>query len=141
VGISFGRITIETSRLRPRTWRDGDRDAFAALHADPQMMVDAVAPLDRAASDAELARYVAAYGDVGYSRWCVESRAGEFVGYVGVMPSVPGHPLGPRAEIGWRLARSAWGHGYATEAALDDVFARCDLSEVLAYTALDNLRS
>ena len=60
------------------------------------------------------------------------------------MPSPPGHPLGPHAEIGWRLARSAWGHGYATEAAraaLDDVFRRCGLTEVLAYTAPDNLRS
>ena len=60
------------------------------------------------------------------------------------MPSPPGHPLGPHAEVGWRLARSAWGHGYATEAAqasLDDVFTRCGLTEVLAYTAPDNLRS
>jgi len=137
-------MVIDTPRLRLRTWRDEDRDAFAALHADPEVMVDAVAPLDRPASDAKLARYAATHDDVGYSRWCVESRDGEFLGYVGVMPSVSGHPLGPHAEIGWRLARSAWGHGYATEAAqeaLDDVFARCDLREVLAYTAPDNLRS
>ena len=81
---------------------------------------------------------------LAYGRWCVETRAGEFLGYVGVMPSPPGHPLAPHAEIGWRLARSAWGHGYATEAAqaaLDDVFTRCGMTEVLAYTAPDNLRS
>jgi len=137
-------VQIETPRLRLRTWRDDDRDAFAALHADPEVMVDAVGTLDRAASDAKLARYAAAYDAAGYSRWCVENSEGDCLGYVGVMPSSPGHPLGPHAEIGWRLVRSAWGHGYATEAAqaaLDDVFARCDLSEVLAYTAPDNLRS
>ena len=67
-------MTIETSRLRLRTWRDGDRDAFAALHADLQVMVDAVAPLDRAASDAKLARYAATCDDVGYSRWCRKPR-------------------------------------------------------------------
>ena len=137
-------MQIETPRLRLRTWRDDDRDAFAALHADPEVMVDAVAPLDRGQSDAKFDRYVAVWDGVGYGRWCVETRAGEFLGYVGVMPSPPGHPLAPHAEIGWRLACSTWGHGYTTEAAraaLDDVFVRCGLTEVLAYTAPDNVRS
>jgi RimJ/RimL family protein N-acetyltransferase len=60
------------------------------------------------------------------------------------MPSRPGHPLGPHADIGWRLVPSAWGRGYATEAAtasLRDVFARAHLKEVLAYTSADNFRS
>jgi RimJ/RimL family protein N-acetyltransferase len=40
--------------------------------------------------------------------------------------------------------RSAWGHGYATEAArasLKDVFERVQLKAVLTYTSADNLRS
>ena len=107
-------------------------------------MVDSVAPLDRGRATRSSTATPPLYDAVGYSRWCVETREGGFLGYVGVMPSPPGHPLGPHAEIGWRLARSAWGHGYATEAArsaLDDVFGRCGLAELLAYTAPDNLRS
>ena len=107
-------------------------------------MLDAGGPLDREQSDAKLDRYAAVFNQHGFSRWAVETLEGEFLGYAGVMPSRPAHPLGPHAEIGWRLARSAWGQGYATEAAeaaLDDVFARCGLTEVLAYTAPDNLRS
>jgi len=66
------------------------------------------------------------------------------LGYCGVMPGYPGHPLGTHHEIGWRLVRAAWGHGYATEAAraaLADVFQRIGLLEVLAYTTAENARS
>jgi RimJ/RimL family protein N-acetyltransferase len=66
------------------------------------------------------------------------------LGYAGIMPSRAGHPLGLHFDIGWRLARAAWGKGYATEAAraaLRDGFERIGLKEVLAYTSSDNLRS
>jgi RimJ/RimL family protein N-acetyltransferase len=50
----------------------------------------------------------------GFGQWAVERRSdGRFVGRVGLWEP-PGWP-GP--EVGWRLAREAWGRGYATEAA------------------------
>jgi RimJ/RimL family protein N-acetyltransferase len=137
-------MTIETSRTRLRCWQDSDRNAFAAMHADPEVMLDAGGPLDRSASDAKFDRYVAAFEQYGFTRWAVESLDGGFLGYAGIMPSPPAHPLGPHIDIGWRLVRSAWGHGYATEAAeaaLQDAFTRCGLTEVLAYTDSANLRS
>lgn len=80
----------------------------------------------------------------GYGRWLVETPSGEFLGYCGVLAVGDEHPLGTHQEIGWRLARRAWGFGFATEAApaaLIDVFRRMELQEILAYTAPDNLRS
>ena len=106
-------------------------------------MRDYRAPFDRTTSDLRFDRYVAALARDGFSRWVVETRQGEFLGYTGVM-FWSEHPLGPTSEIGWRLVRSAWGHGYATEAAraaLEDVFVRAGLNEVLAYTQPDNVRS
>ena len=132
------------TRLRLRAWRATDRDAFAALNSDTEVMADEGGPIERAASDAKLDRYRAAFERHGFGRWVVEERDGRFLGYAGIMPSPPGHPLGEHFEIGWRLTRTAWGSGYATEAAraaLDDAFGRAGLPEVLAYTAADNLRS
>lgn len=137
-------MIIETKRLRLRLWRAADRDAFAALNADPEVSRDLGGPLSRAASEAKLDRYVAAFERHGFGRWAIESRDGEFLGYAGVMQSQQDHPLGRHHEIGWRLKRSAWGRGYASEAAraaLDHAFARAGLIEVLSYTAPDNLRS
>jgi RimJ/RimL family protein N-acetyltransferase len=137
-------VEIDTARLRLRCWRDSDRAALAGMHAHPEVMLDYGGPITRAQSDAKLDRYAAAFARVGFCRWLVESRDGDFLGYAGVMPSPDGHPLGPHFEIGWRLVRSVWGHGYATEsarAALLDVFGRASLREVVAYTAPDNFRS
>ena len=137
-------MIIDTQRLRLRCWRDTDRDAFAEMNAHPEVMRDLGGPLSRAASDAKLDRYAAAFDRYGLCRWPIESRDGGFLGYAGVMPSADDHPLGPHFEIGWRLVRSAWGHGYATEAAkaaLQDAFSRVKLPEVIAHTAPDNLRS
>ena len=137
-------MIITTQRLRLRPWRETDRDAFAALNADAEVAGDLGGPLTRAASDAKLDRYIGAFDRRGFCRWAVETKTGEFLGYAGVMPVGTSHPLGEHHDIGWRLTRAAWGHGYATEAAgaaLDDVFTRVGLTEVLSYTAVDNPRS
>lgn len=137
-------MRIETPRFRLRPWEERDRAPLAAMHADPEVMHDYGASLTREASDLRFERYVAAHARDGYTRWVVESRDGEFLGYTGAMRASPEHPLGVHSDLGWRLVRSAWGQGYATEAAqvaLRDLFVRVGLNEVLAYTQPTNLRS
>jgi RimJ/RimL family protein N-acetyltransferase len=137
-------MVIETPRLRLRPWREDDGELFAILHAHPEVMRDLGGPVSRAASDAKLARYGAAFRQHGLSRWAIETPDHAFQGYAGVMPSDDGHPLGRHFQIGWRLMRHAWGKGYASEAAaaaLRDAFDRAGLSEIVAYTAPDNPRS
>jgi RimJ/RimL family protein N-acetyltransferase len=49
-----------------------------------------------------------------------------------------------RVEVGWRLARDAWGAGYATEAARQAVrigFGRLDLTEIVSFVHPENARS
>jgi ribosomal-protein-alanine N-acetyltransferase len=50
----------------------------------------------------------------------------------------------PTVEIGWRLARDAWGYGYATEAAraaLAFGFSEVRLDEIVSFTVTANTRS
>jgi RimJ/RimL family protein N-acetyltransferase len=137
-------MRIKTARTVLRPWCEADRPAFAAMHGDPEVMGDAGGPLSRSESDRKMDRYRAAFEAHGFCRWAVDDLDGKLVGYAGVMPIPANFPVAPGFDIGWRLVRSAWGRGLASEAAaaaLEDVFARTDLVEVLSYTAPDNMRS
>jgi len=118
---------------------------MAAMCADPEVMWDYPQVNTRAESEARIDRYHEAYLRLGYGRFPVLRRSdGLFLGYCGIMPVFAGHPLGPGVEIGWRLVRSAWGKGYASEAGrvlLKDGFDRCGMREILSYTAANNVRS
>jgi RimJ/RimL family protein N-acetyltransferase len=114
------------------------------MNADVEVMADLGGPLSTDESDAKLQRFSDAFETHGITRWVVTDQSGRFLGYCGIVPSGEDHPLGAHDEIGWRFRRSAWGHGYATEAAtaaLADAFERRGSLEVLAYTAASNLRS
>ena len=75
---------------------------------------------------------------------------GPFLGFVGAMrlmrsmPFAGGERPGSLVEVGWRLGPEAWGRGIATRAArlaLADVFGRCGVDAVVAFTALGNVPS
>ena len=138
-------ITVETERLRLRDWQEADRAPFAALNADPAVMAFFPAPLSREASDAGIDAWRAQFAAQGWSNWATETRAnGAFIGFVGL--SVPRRvlPFSPCVEIGWRLARAHWGHGYASEAAraaLRIGFERVGLDEIVSFTTRANRRS
>jgi ribosomal-protein-alanine N-acetyltransferase len=109
---------LSTARLKLRQWSPADLAPFAALNADPEVMQFMPACLSRQASDAFAADAKARLAREGFGLWAVEVRGGPpFVGYVGLgVPSFEA-AFTPCVEIGWRLARPAWGHGYASEAA------------------------
>ncbi len=134
---------IETERLVLRRWQEKDREPFAALNADPEVMEYFPATLTRERSDALADRVAAEFDDCGFGLWAVEL-SGTFIGFTGLsVPRFTAH-FTPCVEIGWRLARSAWGHGYATEAAraaLRHGFGELGLKEIVSFTARQNMRS
>jgi RimJ/RimL family protein N-acetyltransferase len=134
-----------TERLILRRWREADREPFAALNADPDVMDYFPVLLTRAESDQMIARIEAGFEQRGYGLWALQLRAtGEFIGFTGLdIPSFEAH-FTPTVEVGWRLARSAWRQGYATEAAWASLvfgFEEADLEEIVSFTSTVNLRS
>jgi RimJ/RimL family protein N-acetyltransferase len=135
---------IRTDRLVLRRWRASDRDAFAAMNADPAVMEHMQGLLSRERSDAFIDRIEAHWEASGWSLWAVEvPGVAPFVGYVGLWPAdyVTGAPM---VEVGWRLAREHWGHGYVTEAAREALrfgFDDVGLEEIVSFTVPQNVRS
>jgi RimJ/RimL family protein N-acetyltransferase len=133
---------LPTARLVLRRWQDSDREPFAALNGDPETMRYFPATLDRAASDMMIDRIEAGFDRRGYGLWALEvTETGEFIGFTGLNPMPDGVPGAGGTEVGWRLARSAWHRGYATEAAraaLGVAFDGAGLPEIWSMTAILN---
>ena len=139
-GVRFDRL--RTERLVMRRWQDSDREPFAALNADQHTMRFFPATLDRAASDAMIDRLEERFEALGFGLWALEvARTGEFIGFTGLNPMPGDDPGAGGMEVGWRLARTAWHHGYATEAAraaLDVAFGGLQMPEIYSMTAVLN---
>ena len=136
---------LETERLLLRRWQRSDREPFAALNGDEEVMEHFPSVLSRAESDRMIANLEARFERHGYGLWAVKVRAtGEMIGFVGLnVPAFEAHFM-PAVEVGWRLSKSAWGHGYATEAArasLSYGFSEAGLEEIVAMTTTNNSRS
>ena len=129
----------KTVRVLLRQWRDEDREALAAIDADPEVMRYFPSTRSREQSDAFVDWASGLIAERGWGLWAVEVVAGApFVGVVGLneprfMPDT--------VEVSWRLAREHWGHGYATEAARKAVqfgFDQLGLEEIVSMTVPAN---
>jgi RimJ/RimL family protein N-acetyltransferase len=146
-----------TERLLLRRWLPRDEAPMRAINRDPEV----ARHLNRPTSEAALAAFhpylVAHWDEHGFGPWALEAREpiasrpdgreiapGTFVGFAGVAYPTYLPALAEEPEIGWRLARAAWGHGLATEAALaarDHAFGVLGMPRLIAIVHPDNARS
>lgn len=135
---------LETERLALTAWSRDDAEALVVINADAEVM-RYLRAADRAESLAQSERFAAHWEEHGYGLWALRPRAGgDLLGFAGL--SIPYHfpPVLPAVEVGWRLRRDAWGHGYATEAAraaLAHGFADLGLDEIVSLVHEGNVRS
>ncbi len=138
-----GPVTLAGERLVLRPWTDSDLAPHAILNDDAEVMEHMPRRLDRADSDAMAARIRDDLDTRGWGLWAADVD-GVFIGWIGLNPVPFEAHFTPAIEVGWRLARPYWGHGYATEGArlaIAFAFAELGLDEIVSFTVPANLRS
>lgn len=141
------QVFLETSRLVLRRFTEDDVDLLVRLDADPAVMryINGGEPTSRAeVADEVLPAFLDYYERYpGYGFWAaIEKSTGEFLGWFHFRPKEGG--FADEAELGYRLLRSAWGKGYATEgsrALIDKGFAEFGVQRVFAETMAVNTAS
>lgn len=111
---------IETERLVLRELEDTDIDVLSAMYADPEVMrwIGTGGVRTREHAQRSIERQREEYRERGYGEWAtVRKDTGEMIGLCGLIrwPDIDGVE---EIEVAYMLARSAWGQGFATEAAV-----------------------
>lgn len=139
-------VFLETGRLILRRFTDDDVDDLLGLDEDPEVMrfLTGGKPTLRAVIENKiLPRFLSYYESfAGFGVWAaVEKSTGDFLGWFGLQPSEDGRG---EVELGYRLRRSAWGKGYATEgsrALIQKGFTELGVRRVKAETIAVNVAS
>ncbi|SDN10293.1 Protein N-acetyltransferase, RimJ/RimL family [Streptomyces wuyuanensis] len=137
-------VTLETPRLILRRWREEDVAPMAAINADPEVMrwIRDGSVRDERQTRGGIQAWESEWESRGFGLFAVEIRStGELAGFTGL--SVPDFlpEVLPAVEIGWRLGRSHWGQGLATEAAAAAVrfgFEERGLKRIVSITQVGN---
>ena len=140
-------VFLETERLVLRRFTEDDVDHLVDLDGDPQVMhfINGGRPTPRAEIETDVLPAFLGYYErfAGYGFWAaVEKSSGQFVGWFHFRPAKAAPP--DEVELGYRLRRSAWGKGYATEgsrALIDKGFAELGVQRVVAFTMVVNVAS
>ena len=131
---------LETDRLVLRQFTLADVDNLVELDSDPEVMRFTTGgrptPRDEIVTDF-LPAFLSYYERfAGYGFWAaIEKSSRDFLGWFHFRPPEGGAP--GDVELGYRLRRSAWGHGYATEgsrALIRKGFTELGVQRVLAET-------
>ena len=140
-------VFLETERLLLRRFTEDDVENLVELDGDPEVMhfiTGGRATPREEVQDEILPAFLDHYERyAGCGFWAaIEKSTGRFLGWFHFRPA-EGAPPG-EVELGYRLRRSAWGGGYATEgsrALIDKGFAELGVERVVAFTMVVNVAS
>ena len=134
---------LETDRCRLRRFTPEDRDWLRELYSDPDVARYLGGPLTAEQADALLQERILGYYDThpGLGMWMTEEKAtGKRLGFH-LLNTIRGESL---IQVGFVLAKPAWGRGIATEvgrAVLRYGFTELELPRIHGMTSRGNAAS
>ncbi len=116
-------VFLRTDRMVLRRFTAADVDLLVELDSDPEVMqyITGGRPTPREEVERDVLPAFLGYHErfPGYGFWAAaEADTGDFLGWFHFRPREGSPP--DEAELGYRLRRSAWGKGYATEGSRAD---------------------
>jgi len=136
---------FKSERLGFRHWRNEDLKEFLKLNSDEEVMEH----FPRVLSEKEVKEFIdnlkKHYSENGFTYYATEIlKTKEFIGMIGLASQEYNSKFTPAIDIGWRLKKSAWGNGYATEGAkrcLEYAFNELAIDKVISVCTINNYKS
>ena len=139
------KYIFESDRLGFRKWTNNDLRILSEINSDPDVMEHFPYTLSTKESEDLLKRLINHYNEKGYTYYATEIlETGELIGFIGLAYQTYKTEFSPATDIGWRLKKSAWGKGYATEGAkrcLEYAFKVLKINRIFSICTINNSKS
>ncbi len=136
---------IKTERLGLRNWNSNDLEPFIKMSQDEEVMNYFPKLLSKEECNNFIKRMQLHFKEFGFCYFALDIiETGEFIGFTGMLNQNYISHFTPCIDIGWRLKRSSWGFGYATEAAkscLKYAANELNLKEIYSLASTPNISS
>ena len=136
---------FKSERLGFRNWSKNDLSEFAKINADVKVMEHFPKPLSEKETAEFIKRLLRHYEKHGFNYFATEIlESGELIGFIGLAFQDYKSDYTPAVDIGWRLKKSAWSKGFATEGAkrcLEFAFNELNLKKIISTCTKNNYRS
>ena len=136
---------FKSERLGFRNWKEDDLESFTALNMDPEVMEFFHAIATREKTQIFMERMRLLFLEKGYCYFAVERLDTKaFIGFIGLAEPLYTAAFTPCVDIGWRLKKSEWNNGFATEGALrclQYAFEDLKLDRIVSTAPLVNKKS
>ena len=118
--MSDSNYLFTSKRLGFRNWKQSDLTDFSGINQDDMVMEYFPAKLSVEETKQFIKRLQDHFEEFGHNFYAVEKLENkELIGFIGLADTRMEMDFTPCKEIGWRLKRSVWNQGYATEGAIE----------------------